>query len=469
MTTFTRSNRYNKYGSLSVKTWNIGGTQGDICDNFWRNFCSHWINSKISPYDRENFDGFVKKNINSFLNYTNFVYNIKEIKKLNKKYSVETIGRYFRKYYTIVEKILKDYIENINTIYFLQEINYPVIIILEHLLKKIKLNNNKNIVLDLLDMGSPTTTAIMYSRDLYSLENKNVFDMNNYFGKTFITLMNVIWEQHSENTNENEKDKVMASLKDKYAWIWKEFRYANSNKSNENNILSILLKSKKTNKKLLCLNIHNPCWWIDEKHKSSELHENMMCFEEDELNKSIQTQISDINPRNYFDENILYIIRNISIHNAIDFLTYNITNKNELGVILAGDFNIDGNIDYDVSKHLDGDIFSSNIKNLTDRLDRLNFNTNRLFDTKFDLINCHKKYYPSNNRDPGKVKVIVKDKETRQKVEKEINFFTQKSFNSEKILDRVYISRNLKMKENMNKIIEKQFCSDHVILSVYLE
>ena len=96
----------------------------------------------------------------------------------------------------------------------------------------------------------------------------------------------------------------------------------------------------------------------------------------------------------------------------------------------------------------------------------LNFNTNRLLDTKFNLINCHRKYYPSDVKDPGKVKVVVKDKLTKQKVKKEINFFTQKNFN-EKILDRIFVSSNLKINEKSEKIIEKLFCSDHVILSAY--
>lgn len=466
MSKFTsdKKNRYNKCNNLSVKTWNLGTIQGDICDIFWDNFCRSWINNKkISPYDKSQFDDFIKKNINSFLNYSNSVYNLKGIKKLTDKYSVDNIGRYFRKYYTIVEKILKDLIYNTNTIYFLQEINIPVIKILENCLNN--LDKNK-FSLNLLDIGSSYTTAIIFCSDIYSLEDKNVFNMNNYFGKTFITLFNVIWEQHSENTNSNEKNNVMESLNDKYTWIWKEFRYSCSNKSNENNILSILIRNKKTNKKLLCLNIHNPCWWIDDKKKVN-IHENMFC-EENNLDKSIQTFINDVNPRNYFDENILYILRNITIHSAINIMVNKIMDTDNLGIVLAGDFNIDGNLDSDTSNHLDGEILSSNIKILTDRLDRLNFDTRKLLNTRFNLINCHRSYYPSNTEEAGIVKIIVKDKEKRCKVEKDVEFFTQKSFNSKKILDRIYISKNLRVDDN-KKVIEPLFCSDHVILSTYIK
>ena len=99
MSKFTsdKKNRYNKCNNLSVKTWNLGTIQGDICDIFWDNFCRSWINNKkISPYDKSQFDDFIKKNINSFLNYSNFVYNLKGINKLTDKYSVDNIGRYFR-------------------------------------------------------------------------------------------------------------------------------------------------------------------------------------------------------------------------------------------------------------------------------------------------------------------------------------------------------------------------------------
>ncbi len=292
--------------------------------------------------------------------------------------------------------------------------------------------------------------------------------MNDYFGKTFITLFNVIWEQHSENTNNNEKDNVMASLKDEFTWIWKEFRYSCSNKSNENNIFSLLIRNKKTNKKLLCLNIHNPCWWVDDKQKIN-VHENMFC-EEDNLDKSIQTFIENENPRNYFDENILYILRNITIHYALNIMINKIKDKNNLGIILAGDFNIDGNLDSESSNHLDGKIAASDIKNLTDRLDRLNFDTRKLLNTSFNLINCHRSYYPSNREKARNVKIMIKDKERKCKVEKEVAFFTQKRFNNEKILDRIYISRNLKIiLNNKVKVIEPLFCSDHVILETNLE
>jgi hypothetical protein len=63
----------------------------------------------------------------------------------------------------------------------------------------------------------------------------------------------------------------------------------------------------------------------------------------------------------------------------------------------------------------------------------------------------------------------VKDKETGKKVEKEVNFFTQGGFNSERIIDRIYISHNIKLKVNVDQVIEKKFCSDHVILSAYIE
>jgi len=90
------------------------------------------------------------------------VYNLKGIKKLNDKYSVDNIGRYFRKYYTIVEKILKDLIYNKNTIYFLQEINIPVIKILEKCLNNLYENKFS---LNLLDIGSSYTTAIIFCLD----------------------------------------------------------------------------------------------------------------------------------------------------------------------------------------------------------------------------------------------------------------------------------------------------------------
>lgn len=458
MSNFVRNNknRYIKCNKLSVKTWNLGTIQGDICDIFWDNFSTTWIrNKRISPYERSDFDDFVKKNINSFLNYSNTVYNLKGIKKLSDKYSIDNIGRYFRKYYTIAEKILKDMKNNINTIYFLQEINIPIIKILENSFDNYK---NSKFSLNLLDLGTSYTTAIIFCSDIYSLEDKNIFNMNDYFGKTFITLFNVIWEQHSENTNKNEKDIVMESLKDEFMWIWKEFRYSCSNKSNENNIFSILIRNKKTNKKLLCLNIHNPCWWLDDKKKVN-IHENMFC-EENKLDKSIQTMINEINPRSYFDENILYILRNITIHLGLNEIIIKNKIKSDTGILLAGDFNIDGNLDSDTSNHLDGETAASTIKILTDRIDRLNFNTRKLLNIEFNLINCHRSYYPSNNERAKKVKILVK------KVEKEVEFFTQKRFN-EKILDRIYISKNLKLNEN-DKVIEPLFCSDHVILSTQI-
>ena len=456
-----KKNRYIKCNNLCVKTWNLGTIQGDICDIFWEYFLTDWINNnKISPYDRSEFDDFVKKNINCFLNYSNFVYNLKGIKKLNNKYCVDNIGKYFRKYYSIVEKIIKDLLDNKNTIYFLQELNIPVIKLLEN-----KLNNLEGFKfsLNLLDIGTSYTTAIIFSSDIYCLEDKNVFNMNYYFGKTFITLFNVIWEQHSENTDRNEKDNVMESLKDEFKWIWKEFRYACSNKSNENNIFNVLIRNKKTNKKLLCLNIHNPWWWLDDKQEIN-VHENMFC-EEDNLNKSIQTFIAEVNPRNYFDEDILYILRNVTIHYALNIMINKIKDKNNLGIILAGDFNIDGNLDYESSNHLTERIA---YKKLTDRLDKLNFDTRKLLNTTFSLLNCHRSYYPSNREKARNVKIIVKDKERKCKVEKEIGFFTQKNFKNEKILDRIYISRNLKIMQS-DKVIEPLFCSDHVILQTNIE
>jgi hypothetical protein len=331
--------------------------------------------------------------------------------------------------------------------------------------------------LRLLDVGNSYTTGIIFNNCKYSFVNKDIFNMNKYFRTTFKTLMNVIWEQHSKNTNINEKDKIMESLKNEYEYIWKEIRYSCFNKSCENNILSVLLKDKGTNRELLCLNIHNPCWWLDDKN-ISKVDESMIC-EDDGYNKSIQTQINNINPRKYFDEDILYILRNISIHKAINILLNNIIlSRSDEGleqdeynpqIIFAGDFNIQGNSDYDVSNHLDGVLQSSNIKIFNDKINKINFNTSKLFNTNFNLLNCHKKYYPSNENKPGKVKIRIYDKEKKCKVEKDVNFYTQKSFDKEKILDRIYISNDFEINENMVDIIEEKFCSDHVILSVYLE
>ena len=68
----------------------------------------------------------------------------------------------------------------------------------------------------------------------------------------------------------------------------------------------------------------------DDKQKIN-VHENMFC-EEYNLDKSIQTFIKDVNPRNYFDENILYILRNITIHYALNIMINKIKDKNNLGI-----------------------------------------------------------------------------------------------------------------------------------------
>ena len=441
-----------------VKTWNLGTIQGDICDNFWKIFCKNWFLQEISPYYRSKFDIFVQENIKEFLNYSNSIYNLKEIKLLGDKYSVENIGKYFRKYFTIVQKIINDYRDNLSIIY--KELNIPIILMLKNWIKGFSY-----LSINILDIGNSYTTGIIFYNLRYKLESKDIFNMNKYFNTSFKTLMNVIWDQHSKNSDINEKEKLMESLKNESELIWYEIRNSCFNKSSENNMLCVLLKDISTDKKVMCLNIHNPCWWISDMNKS-ENHENMIC-EEYNNDKSIQTQINNINPRNYFDNDILYILRNISIHNAIDILSQDI-DRDELCIILAGDFNIQGNLDYDVSNHLDGDLQSSDIVNFNEKIKKLNFNASKFLNTNFDLLNCHKKFYPSNKNEAGKVKIIVKDNEKNCKVEKYVNFYTQKSFNMERILDRIYVSKNIDINDESN-VIEPLFCSDHVILSIYIK
>jgi hypothetical protein len=445
---------------FTIKTWNLGTIQGDICDNFWKIFCKNWFLREISPYNRSKFDIFVQENIKEFLNYSNSIYNLDKIKLLSDKYSVENIGKYFRKYYTIVQKIINDYRDNLSIIYFLQELNIPIILMLKNWIKGFSC-----LSISILDVGNSYTTGIIFYNMRYKLESKDNFNMNKYFNTSFKTLMNVIWDQHSKNSDINEKEKLMESLKNESELIWYEIRHSCFNKSSENNMLCVLLKDISTGKKVMCLNIHNPCWWINDVN-TSEIHENMLC-EEYNNDKSIQTQINNINYRNYFDNDILYILRNISIHNAIDILSKDI-DKDELCIILAGDFNIQGNLDYDVSNHLDGNLKTSDIENFNQKIKKLNFNANKFLNTNFDLLNCHKKFYPSNKNEAGKVKIIVKDKEKNYKVEKDVNFYTQKSFDTERILDRIYVSKNLKIDYD-NKPIEPSFFSDHNILNIKIK
>ena len=328
-------------------------------------------------------------------------------------YSNVNILRYFEKYYSIADKIGNDLINNKNIIYFVQELNKPIINFLNVKLKA------KNFKLCLLDKCSFYTTGIIYSTELYDLEDKNILSLHDYFGSYYVNTIKHLWEQNKMNSYDG-RDEILENLSrsDKeYHWIWKEFRDNTVDRTNQNNILSVLIKNKTSNKIFLCLNIHNPCWWIDK-------------FNKEEI----------------YNKDILYFLRNLSIHDCINNIITEIEDKENLNVIFAGDLNIDSNSNSELSNHLDGIIKSSEIDILKKRFKLLNINPN-FFDSNFELRNVHYKYYPV-------------------KYDEALRFYTHiNRKNQKKILDRIYISDNIKI-FNDKKILERTKYSDHLILQV---
>ena len=409
----------NNNNTFVIKTWNVGSINDNvICELFWDHFIKKWIESdKISPFSKNKYDfiGFVINsyfdNINKLINQYSLIKNLNNTKKTI--YSNVSVLEYFEKYYSIADKIVNDLINNNNIIYFLQELNKPIINFLTFKLK------SKNFKICLLDKCSFYTTAIIYSTELYVLEDKNILSLHDYFGSYYVNTVKHLWEQNKMN-NYDGKDEILKKLNrlDKeYQWIWKEFRDNTLDRTNQNNILSILIKNKISNKLFLCLNIHNPCWWIDK-------------FNNEQL----------------YDKQILYFLKNISIHNSINNIIDEINDKNKLNVIFAGDFNIDSYSNIQLSNHLDGLVKSSEIEILNKRFKLLNINPH-FFDTHFKLKNVHYKYYP------------VKYNNT-------FRFYTHiNRKNEKKILDRIYVSDNIKV-FNDKKILEKTKYSDHNILQI---
>ena len=84
---------------------------------------------------------------------------------LGDKYSVENIGKYFRKYFTIVQKIINDYRDNLSIIYFLQELNIPIILMLKNWIKGFSY-----LSINILDIGNSYTTGIIFYNLRYKLE-----------------------------------------------------------------------------------------------------------------------------------------------------------------------------------------------------------------------------------------------------------------------------------------------------------
>ena len=251
------------------------------------------------------------------------------------------------------------------------------------------------------------------------MEDKNILSLHDYFGSYYVNTIKHLWEQNKMNSYDG-RDEILANLSrsDKeYHWIWKEFRDNTVDRTNQNNILSVLIKNKTSNKIFLCLNIHNPCWWIDK-------------FNKEEI----------------YNKDILYFLRNLSIHDCINNIITEIEDKENLNVIFAGDLNIDSNSNSELSNHLDGIIKSSEIDILKNRFKLLNINPN-FFDSNFELRNVHYKYYPV-------------------KYDEALRFYTHINIkNQKKILDRIYVSDNIKI-FNDKKILEKTKYSDHLILQV---
>ena len=275
----------NNNNTFVIKTWNVGSINDNvICELFWDHFIKKWLESdKTSPFSKNKYDfiGFVINsyfdNINKLINQYSLIKNLNNTKKTI--YSNVSVLEYFEKYYSIADKIVNDLINNNNIIYFLQELNKPIINFLTFKLK------SKNFKICLLDKCSFYTTAIIYSTELYVLEDKNILSLHDYFGSYYVNTVKHLWEQNKMN-NYDGKDEILKKLNrlDKeYQWIWKEFRDNTLDRTNQNNILSILIKNKISNKLFLCLNIHNPCWWIDK-------------FNNEQL----------------YDKQILYFLRNIS-------------------------------------------------------------------------------------------------------------------------------------------------------------
>jgi hypothetical protein len=405
--------------NLVVKTWNVGSINNKVlCELFWDHFLKKWIEfDRISPFSKDKYD-FIGIVINSYFDKINKIINqYKEIKNLNNSkkslYSNVNILRYFEKYYSIADKIGNDLINNKNIIYFVQELNKPIINFLNVKLKA------KNFKLCLLDKCSFYTTGIIYSTELYDLEDKNILSLHDYFGSYYVNTIKHLWEQNKMNSYDG-RDEILENLSrsDKeYHWIWKEFRDNTVDRTNQNNILSVLIKNKTSNKIFLCLNIHNPCWWIDK-------------FNKEEI----------------YNKDILYFLRNLSIHDCINNIITEIEDKENLNVIFAGDLNIDSNSNSELSNHLDGIIKSSEIDILKKRFKLLNINPN-FFDSNFELRNVHYKYYPV-------------------KYDEALRFYTHiNRKNQKKILDRIYISDNIKI-FNDKKILERTKYSDHLILQV---
>ena len=243
------------------------------------------------------------------------------------------------------------------------------------------------------------------------------------------------------------------------------------------NLFGIVLNNKKTNKKLLCLNTHNPNWWPNTNEKLDTDEITLNVEEIDLENNSVNTEENnennenskciqvDIIPRSYTcNIEFLYAIRNTMLHQAICNIIKNI-NCEDLYTIFAGDFNIQGNNENNLSNHLDGTLSSDEYPLLCDRLQEMRLNPqvlNSSFGEKF--YNPHVSLYPRGNRKPK-----YKIKESKSGTN--IHYFTQKGYLSPyRILDRIYISNNIEL-ANMKSddIIKKNNYSDHAIIKLEIK
>jgi hypothetical protein len=192
---------------LQIKSWNVAGIQGELCNHYLKILCNTWkkkgkpvpfgVNTIWFEVVDETFNNFERLSKICYTQPEQYEFKLNnEIKEPNRDFKKMT-HIYFRKYFSIAQEILNDLNDNQNIIYFLQEVNYIILFLLENGIKNGDRSLNlMNYKIYIASHGTNITSVIIFNKKKFELIDKILWDLEDHFRSERITLMNVMWEQH---------------------------------------------------------------------------------------------------------------------------------------------------------------------------------------------------------------------------------------------------------------------------------